>query len=301
MTRIEPSKRTRWVGYACAGLVVVLWAGFSLAGRYASLTPGVRLTPWDLLGLRYLVAAPIAMVAFVAGPGGGVPWRRRLVVAALAGLCFPIPVFIGFGYAPTAHAAVITSGCMPFFVTTGLIMIGAEHWTRTRLASLSVLLLGIALLGITAFVQGGQPGAWRGDLLFTVGAIAWAAFTILARRWALTPWQVVSTVGIVAGLPFLAAWALWLPSHLSQVSIGASVFQAVVQGLLVTVVSVLLFTRALMLIGPERVSLITALVPGVAGALSVPLLGETIGLLDTAGLVLVTGAVVLGIRRSQSE
>ena len=280
---------------------MVLWSGFSLAGRYASLTPGVRLTPWDLLALRYAVAAPIAMVAFVAGPGRGVSWRRFVVVAALAGLCFPIPVFIGFGYTPARHAAVITTGCMPFFVTTGLILIGAEHWTRARLLSLGVLLLGIALLGDAAFVQGGQPGAWRGDLLFIVGGIAWAAFTIIARRWALTPWQVVSTVGIGAGLSYLVVWALWLPSHLSQVSVGASMFQAVVQGLLVTVVSVLLFTRALILIGPERVTLITALVPGVAGALSIPLLGETVGLLDAAGLALVTGAVALGVRRPQSE
>ena len=60
------------------------------------------------------------------------------------------------------------------------------------------------------------------------------------------------------------------------------------QGLMVTVVSVVLFTRALMLLGAERVSLVTALVPGVAGALSVPLLGEEIGALDAAGLVLVS-------------
>ena len=295
--RPPPISRAMWVGYLYAGLVVLLWAGFSLSGRYAALAPGVRLTPWDLAALRYLVALPIAAAMYVAGPGRGVPWRRCVVVAVVAGLCFPLTSYVGFTYAPAAHAAVILSGTMPFFVVLGLSLIGAERWTRARLQSLAVLLLGVGLLGYAAYVQGARPGAWRGDLLFLVGVVAWSGFTIIARRWALTPWQVVSTVGIWAGLAYLPVWAVALPSHLAQVPIGVIVFQAIMQGLMVTVVSVVLFTRALMLLGPERVSLVTALVPGVAGALSVPLLGEEIGALDVAGLVLVGVAVALGVRR----
>lgn len=291
------ARRSTGLGYLYAGLVVALWAGFSLSGRYAALASGVRLTPWDLAALRYSIALPIALIMYVAGPGRGLPWRRGIVVAVVAGLCFPLPAYVGFSYAPAAHAAVILSGTLPFMVAIGLTLIGAERWTQARLQSLAVLLLGIALLGYAAYVQGARPGAWRGDLLFTIAAIAWAAFTILARRWALTPWQVVCTVGIWAGSIYLPIWAIALPSHLAQVPIGTIVFQAVMQGLLVTVVSVILFTRALMLLGPERVSLVTALVPGVAGVLSMPLLGEELGLLDFAGLLLVSAAVALGVRR----
>ena len=297
--RPQPISRATWAGYGYAGLVVLLWSGFSLSGRYAALSPGIRLTPWDLAALRYAVALPIAVVMYVAGPGRGVPWRRSIVVAAVAGLCFPLTSYVGFTYAPAAHAAVILSGTMPFFVVLGLSLIGAERWTRARLQSLGVLLIGVGMLGYAAYVQGARPGAWRGDLLFVVGVVAWSGFTIIARRWALTPWQVVCTVGIWAGLAYLPVWALALPSHLAQVPIGVSVAQAIMQGLMVTVVSVVLFTRALMLLGPERVSLVTALVPGVAGALSVPLLGEEVGLLDAGGLVLVSLAVALGVRRGR--
>lgn len=290
------TRRSTGLGYVYAGLVVALWAGFSLSGRYAALAPGVRLTPWDLAALRYSVALPIALVMYAAGPGRGLPWRRSVVVAVVAGLCFPLPAYVGFSYAPAAHAAVILSGTLPFMVAVGLTLLGAERWTRTRLQSLAVLLLGIGLLGYAAYVQGARPGAWRGDLLFTVAAIAWSTFTILARRWSITPWQVVCTVGIWAGLIYLPIWAIALPSHLSQVPLGAIVFQAVMQGLMVTVVSVILFTRALMLLGPERLSLVTALVPGIAGVLSMPLLGEELGALDFAGLALVCAAVVLGVR-----
>lgn len=292
-----PVARTRGLGYLYAGLVVLLWSGFSLAGRYAALAPGVRLTPWDLAALRYMVALPIAVVMYVAGPGRGLGWRRSVVVVVVAGLCFPLPAYVGFTYAPAAHAAVILSGTMPFFVAIGLALIGAERWSRSRMLSLGVLLLGIGLLGDAAYIQGARPGAWRGDLLFVVSVSAWAAFTIIARRWAVTPWQVVCTVGIWGGLVYLPVWAIALPSHLAQVPIGVSVFQAFMQGLMVTVVSVVLYTRALMLLGAERVSLVTALTPGVAGALAVPLLGEAVGMLDVAGLLLVCVAVGLGVRR----
>ena len=297
--RSPPISRAGWVGYLYAGLVVLLWSGFSLAGRYAALAPGVRLTPWDLAALRYAVALPIAVAMYVAGPGRGLPWRRGLVVAVVAGLCFPLPAYVGFSYAPAAHAAVILSGTMPFFVAIGLALLGAEQWTRARLLSLVVLLFGIGLLGDAAYIQGARPGAWRGDLLFFVSVIAWSALTIIIRRWAVTPWQVVSTVGIWAGLAYLPVWAVALPSHIAQVPIGVSLFQALMQGLMVTVVSVVLYTRALLLLGAERVSLVTALTPGVAGALSVPLLGEEVGVLDVAGLVLVCVAVVLGVRRGR--
>ncbi len=292
-----PTARALRVGYGYAAVVVLLWSGFALAGRYAALAPGPRLTSWDVAALRYAVALPIAAAAYAAGPGRGVPLRRAAVVAVLAGLCFPLPAYLGFTYAPAAHGSVITSGCLPFFVTIGLVLVGAERWSRARLASLGLLLLGLVLLGDAAFVHGARPGAWKGDLLFFAAVISWAAFTILARRWALTPWQVVSTVGLGAGLAYLPVWALALPSNLAQVPIAVSLFQALVQGLLVTVVSVLLFTRALILIGPERVSLVTALVPAVAGALSVPLLGEPLGPLEAVGLLLVTAAVAVGVRR----
>ena len=300
-TMTAPTRRPSGVGYLYAGLVVVLWAGFNLAGRYAALAPGVRLTPWDLAAVRFAVTLPVGLLAYALGPGRGLPWRRSAVIALVAGLCFPLPAYVGFTYAPAAHGAVIMSGTIPFFVAAGLALTGAQRWGRAETQSLAVLLPGIALLGYAAYGQGSRPGAWRGDLLFVAAVISWSSFTILARRWALTPWQVVSMVGIWAGSVYLPVWALILPSHIAQVPMGVIALQALMQGFLVTIVSVILFTRALILLGPARVSLVTALVPAVAGVLSIPLLGEELGMLDFAGLVLVSAAVAVGVRgRTQS-
>jgi drug/metabolite transporter (DMT)-like permease len=289
-----------WVGYGCAVAVVLLWSGFSLSGRHAALGAGVRPTPWDLGALRYSISFVIAAVAWLAGYGRGLPWRRALATGVLAGLCFPLPAYLGFTFAPAAHGAVILSGTLPFLVAIGMWALSGERWSRARLLSLLVLLGGILLLGIEAYVRGARPGAWRGDLLFLVSSVAWAAYTIGARRWGATHWQAVVSVGLWCGVLYLPVWLLFLPSTLGQAPAGEVVYQAVFQGVLATVVALMLFTRALDLLGAARLTTITALVPGVAGVLSVPLLGERVGAVELLGLALVCVAVALGVRGDRS-
>lgn len=294
-----PVRQTRRAGYLYAVGVLLIWVGFSLSGRYAALGGGVRLTPYDLGALRYMVAGPAALALWLAGIGRGLPWRRSLVTALVAGLGFPLPSYVGFTYAPAAHGAVILSGTLPFLVAIGSRLVFHERWSRARVISLGVLLCGILLLGIEAYVQGARPGAWRGDLLFLVAATAWAAYTILARLWGATPMQAIVAVGLWSSVLYLPLWWLALPSHLSTAPMGEIVYQAVFQGVFAVIVSLFLFTRALATIGTARLTTITALVPGLAGVLAVPLLGESIGGLGLAGLALVCLAVALGVRRQE--
>lgn len=283
-------------GYAYAVAVVLIWAGFSLVGRGAMLADGIRLTPWDLGALRHGVSGAVAAVLLLDGGGRGLPLRRSFVLGALAGIGFPLPAYLGFTFAPAAHGAVILSGTLPFLVAIGAWAVYGERWTRARLMSLAVLLAGILLLGFEAFVQGARPGAWRGDLSFLLAAIAWASYTILARRWAPTPLQAIAAVGRWGATLYLPVWALALPSAIGAAPWSLVAFQAVFQGLLGTVLSLFLFTRALAALGAGRLSLVTATVPGLAGLLAIPLLGEAMGPLALLGLGLVCVAVGLGVR-----
>ncbi len=293
---LSPPRPKTWLGYVYAFATVLLWAGFSLSGRYAALGGGVRLTPWDLGALRYSVSFVIALTALSLGHGRGLPWKRGLGTAVLAGLLFPLPSYLGFTFAPAAHGAVILSGGLPFFVAIGSWAITGERWNRARVISLLVLLAGMLLIGYEAYGRGTRPGAWRGDLLFVVSSVAWAAYTLAARSWRSTPWQAVTAVGLWCGSLYLPVWYWLLPSHLGQAPIGEVIYQAVFQGFLAVVVSLMLFIRALALLGPARLTTITALVPGLAGLLAVPILGESVGVLDLAGLALVSLAVALGVR-----
>ncbi|GAC1344307.1 MAG: DMT family transporter [Acetobacteraceae bacterium] len=282
-------------GYAYAVAVVLIWAGFSLVGRGAMLADGVRLTPWDLGALRHVVSGAAAAVLLLNGAGRGLPLRRSFVLGTLAGVGFPLPAYLGFTFAPAAHGAVILSGTLPFLVAIGAWAVYGERWTHARLVSLAVLLAGISLLGIEAYVQGARPGAWRGDLLFLLAALNWATYTILARHWAPTPLQAIAAVGRWGAMLYLPVWALALPSAVGAASWSQIAFQAVFQGVFGTVLSLFLFTRALAALGAGRLSLVTAMVPGLAGLLAIPLLGEHMGPLALLGLGLVCLAVALGV------
>lgn len=293
---LQPTRPKAWLGYVYALATALLWAGFSLSGRYAALGDGVRLTPWDLGALRYSLTFVIACIALGLGYGRGMPWRRGLGTALLAGLCFPLPSYLGFTFAPAAHGAVILSGGLPFFVAIGWWAISGERWSRARLLSMVVLLAGVVLIGYEAYGRGTRPGAWRGDLLFLASSIAWAVYTLSARSWRSTPWQAVTSIGIWCAAIYLPIWYVALPSTLTRAPIGEVIYQTVFQGFLATVVSLMLFIRALALLGPARLTTITALVPGLAAVLAVPILGESVGVFDVAGLALVSLAVVLGVR-----
>lgn len=295
----DAARRDRLVGYACAVLVVLVWASFSLASRYSARSGiGVRLTPWDLGLLRFSVALTAALLLWLAGFGRGLPWRRGMVLSALAGFGFALPAYVGFTMAPAAHGALILSGTLPFLVAIGTWASTGEPWGRARQLSLVLLLAGLVLFGTEAYGhQQAPPGAWRGDLLFLVASSSWAAYTILARRWGPTPLQSITAVGLWGGLIYLPAWWLVLPSRLADAAWPEIALQITVQGVLGVLIALWLYTRALAALGPGRLTTITALVPGTASVLAVPLLGETLGVLSFAGLALVCLAVAAGVGR----
>jgi len=290
-------RRSRLLGYVCAACVMLLWAGFALTSRYSARAgSGVRLTPWDLGALRFAVSGSVAGVLWLAGVGRGLAVGRGMALALFAGLGFALPAYLAFSLAPAAHGAVLLSGTLPFLVAVGTWWMFGERWSRARVISLGLVLAGLVLLGVESFGAQASPGAWRGDLVFLLGATSWAIYTVLARRWSVAPMQSVIAVGLGCAVVFLPVWWLALPSRLIDAPPWEVLFQAVYQGVLAMVVSLFLFTRALASIGIARVTTITALTPGIAGVLAVPLLHEPIGPLSLAGLALVCLAVAVGVR-----
>ena len=293
------ARRERLVGYACAGGIVLIWAGFSLFSRYSARAgAGVRLTPWDLGALRFSVAGAAAAAMWLAGLGRGLAWPRGLVLAALAGFGFAIPSYVGFTFAPAAHGALILSGTLPFMVAIGTWLVFHERWGMARRVSLAVLLLGLGLFGLEAYGrQQAPPGAWRGDLLFLFASACWSSYTILVRRWNPTPAQSIVAVGVGCGVVFLPIWWLALPSRLAEAPVNEVLLQALFQGVFAVLISLWLYIRAMASLGTGRLTTITALVPGTAAVLAVPLLHEPLGLLSVAGLSLVLVAVAVGMGR----
>jgi len=282
--------REQRIGYFCAVAVMFVWAGFLLTGR---LSAKQDFTPWDVAALRYSGAFLAALPLTSAFGWPRLPPVRALVILATAALGFPLLAYHGFAFAPAAHGGVLMPGMLPFLTAALGAWLLAEAWTRRRALSLLVVAGGIGLLAADTF--GDHPGAWRGDILFLLGGSCWALYTVLVRRWGVAAMRATLAIALYAAPIYLPVWWLVLPSNMAAVPNGTIAFQFLYQGLMATIVAGLLFTRAVIAIGPQRTTAITSLVPAMAALAAWPLLGEALGALGLAGVALVTAGMLLSV------
>ena len=169
--------------------------------------------------------------------------------------------------------------------------------SRAHLAGAAIVLSGIGLIGWDgiAHAAAGQR-AWVGDLLFFLSSLLWACFTLLLRHWrlpALRATAVVSVLSMVVATPTYLLWAG--PDHLAALPVAAVALQGLVQGGLQGLVTMIAYTRPVILLGGSRAVLFPAIVPAVSVLIGIPIVGEIPGTLQIAGLALVTAGLLVTI------
>lgn len=291
----DPAAERR-IGFACAFAILFVWTGFILASRAGA--RGV-LTPWDLAALRFGVAFVVLLPLILRGALKAIPLQRILVMGGTAGLGFALFAYNAFALAPAAHGAVLLPGALPFVTALLAWAWLGERPTARRALSLAVVAVGIVLLAGSGFVA--TPGAWRGDILFFIATSSYAVFIVLVQRWRISAIQATVAVALGAAPFYLPVWWFALPSAMTEAAWQEVVFQGVYQGLVAMVVASLLYTRALVALGSTTVSLFTAVVPALAALAAWPVLGEPLGLGALAGVLLVTGGMVLGVRAGRVD
>jgi len=291
-------RRERRIGFACAGAIVCLWTGFILLSR-----AGLKgnLTPWDLGVLRYTVAFVCVLPLALRHGFGGLPLGRALVLMAAAGFGFGLFAYHGFARAPAAHGGVLLAGSLPFTTAFLAWLLLAEPWTRRRVASLAVVAAGVALLAGPTLAAGTVPGAWRGDLMFVGANLSWALYTVLGRRWRVGAVPATVAICLLAAPIYLPVYLFLLPSNLAAASWAEIAFQGVYQGAIAVVVALVVYTRALVALGPATLTTVTALVPVTAALLAWPLLSEPLAPVQVLGVLLVWAGIVLGVARYRAR
>ena len=283
-------------GLIAAFFALCIWTGFILVSRYGG--KGV-LTGWDVTALRFGVGAFIALFFLprVTLP----PLKVTLLFSLFGGVGYAITVYAAFRLAPAAHAAVLLPGALPF--TTAVI---AWLWLRQKPSPAQQIALILVFIGITftaadtfshsAHLTGKQM---FGDLLFLCGSSIWAVFTLLLRRYPVPPMTAAVSTTLGSAILYLPVWWLFLPSTLGQAPVTEIAIQAIYQGILVVFVAMLLYTFAVRSLGAQTVTLLMAIVPGLAALAAVPVLGEPLSLYTLAGLGAVTMGAMLGARMTQ--
>jgi drug/metabolite transporter (DMT)-like permease len=243
------------------------------------------------LGIGALALLPLTLARLgprVALGEARAAWKP-LVVIGLVNSAIPIT---SLSWAETridsGLAAVIQASAPLFTALLALRFSRAEVVTGARLVGLLVGFGGVALL------VGAQPsGETAAALAVTFSAFCYAVAALYsARALARVPALVSATGALAAAAAALLPFALFqLPSHFPSWGVLGALFALSIGG---TSVGYVLYYALLSGAGASRSILITYLVPAIALAYGVLLLGEPLTVAAVAGLALVLGGVALG-------
>ncbi len=310
---------SKTVGLASAVITVLIWTGFIVIAR-ASASRG--LLPLDIALARILGASAVLLPwawwlmrpARRAGEQVGSLWglsplplRQTVQTGFLGGFLYAILAYTGFFYAPASHASVLMPGSLPLWTTLLAWLFLREKVAATRALGLGFIVLGDVLVGGASLLMAFDGGeVWKGDLLFMTAAMCWASYSVLVRRHGFDAVRATMAITAFAFVCFVPLFAVLvglsiLPTQLHQAPWSEILFQAVFQGVGSVVISGITFTQMVRYYGPVRSTMITALVPGLSALGAVWFLGEPMHWNLLAGLALVTGGILFGVRQAKKS
>ncbi len=281
------------LGWVCAFAAVTIWSTWAVATRF--LLTNATLNAHDVVAIRFAVAAIILLPITLRGfPLRRLGVWRVLAIIAGSGAVFSLFNTGGLGYAPVAHGTAMTSPMGAVFTGTMAHFVLKERLDRRRAIGLGIVLLG-ALLLVSSVSMADRDG-WtilKGDLYFVTAAFLWSIYTIAVRGSGMSGLQ-------VAALSATGSTLVWSIPHV--IATGGALFAAppmelltagLLHGVYSGILSVLLFTLAVGLLGPSRAGVVGALNPVLGAVLGVIVLGEIPGWLQIAAIALLTGGIWL--------
>ena len=289
LSRADYTRGALWGLFA-----ISIWVGWILYTRVGVTSATSKMSPYDLVALRFacagLVMLPILWRRGLAVGRTGV--GNWLLIVSCAGVPYVLLASSGLQYAPAAQAGALIPGTLPLWAALLAMLFLKEHISGLRRVGLALIPVGIVtILGAGLFHF--ETGYWRGHLMFIGASMTWATFTIAMRRSGLEAMHAAAIVSVVSMVVYLPVYLLFLPHQLSATPWPAIIGQTLFQGIVVSIVSLVAYARAVNILGASLGASFASLVPVLAMLAAIPLLGEVPGVSDVIGIVVITVGVFL--------
>ena len=284
----------RVIGMGCALLAVSIWGAWIVSTRHA--VHG-HLPPFTVGWLRFVVPA-VVLAPWWIKVG---PWPKRalwpfLVCFLGSGGIFFFIVGNAMRFVPAADVGPLLPGTMPLIVALVSFFFLGEKLGRLRWIGFACIAVGVFTLGGRGLLDP-EDGAWRGHLLLLTGAAMWAGYVLAFRRTGMSAPELTGLVGLWS---FILFTPLGVPGVVEAINAGYGhevLIQLFIQGIGSGVVALVVFGVAIQRLGSSRAAAFTGLVPALAAAIAIPMLGEhpdaaaIIGVVATGiGVALASGA-----------
>lgn len=289
----SPPSLGRGTAIALMTAVVVVWGAN---------WPVMKVTLADIppasFALARLLLGALCLFAVLAASGrlrlpGRADWPVVLSVGLLQLAAFLVLVNLGLTKVAAGRAAILAYTTPIWVVPLAMAALG-ERMTATKAAGLALGLAGLAALFNPMDFDWRDADALIGNGLLLLAALAWALTIIHVRghRFALSPLQLAPWQMLLGAVP-VAVLAL-IMDDLGDIRPGPGLYLALAyNGPLATAFALwawITVNRALPAITTSMASLAVPAVGVLAAALA---LGETVGLADALGLVLVLAGLGL--------
>jgi len=271
--------------------IQLTFGGFHVMGKYVLGT----LHPFAVAGARVAVAMPVLLLlAWLVDRR--LPARRDLPRLALLGLlgvfANQLLFIIGLQYTTAINAGILMPS-IPVFAVALAALFGHDRLGGRRLFGIGLAVGGaLIMLDVTRFSSTGN-GVLLGNGLILTNCFCYSAFLVLQkpllRR--LPPLTLIAWSFLFGGCGVLLVSAGRLP-ELNPAHLPTPVLVGMIYVVLVpTVINYALNTWAVKRSSPALVAAYTTLQPVAAGSLAMLFLGESAGLRELAGFLL----IVLGL------
>ncbi len=288
----QSSEPSLLAGAAFGATASFIWAGFPAVTKLAMASH--TLTAWDVTALRFGVAGLILVPVLIRRGLRGLRWPSVLLLACGAGAPYVLLTAGGLAFAPAGHMGIITPSCMLLCTTLGSRWLLKDPLTAGRIAGALTILVGLCLLGWDGLANHGEL-TWLGDLMFVVGGLFWASYTIGSRYWSVEPFQATVIVSVASLIVYIPGYAALAGAALHAAPWREILIQGVFQGVLSAIVALICYTRAVKMLGAARGAVFAALVPSFSLLFAIPALHEIPTPLQIVGVCFVTGGMLLAL------
>ena len=254
--------------------------------------------PFTAAVLRFLIAWGIlAPFAYRQGYRLSLAVRPAFLLFGLTGIALYIAMTnLGLVYTGASSAALVQAST-PAVTTLLSVLVLKERVSRMQLLGIGLSIAGLLLVtGINMNQAGSAP--LLGNLFVFAGVLAWAVYTVQGKKLVSTsPWLVITTTSISAGLLFLLPFAigeLWLQGlpHLR----ADGLLQLLYLGAASSALGYALWNYGLRFLDASEAAPYINLIPVVGLILSVLLLHESVSAIQVAGGALTLFGVWLSNR-----
>jgi drug/metabolite transporter (DMT)-like permease len=257
------------VGVLCALAAALIWSGFILVSRMGGIS---ALTPYDVIAIRYITCSVLLFPVWLLFYRFNVLKIELIGSALIGGLAYAVFAFKGFELSSALHGGILLPGLIPVFISILSIVIIKDRLSKNKIIGLWMIILAIVLLfskEVSLMVQFPE-----GDIYFVIGAFFWALYSVLINIWHISPWQATCSLAFITCLVYVPVYLVFLPKNIEQASLSEIGLQIFYQGFLATIIQMLLYVKAVKIIGAQGMGSFMALVPVLAGTFAVIYLKE---------------------------